>query len=331
MLKRCILGLLCLSLCSSVSAAGLSLPSLAVGLGAAPKIRPVQAVPQAAPFAVIFDSRTAGVLTEAELFDVLAEFDVIHVGEKHDEALHHKVQASVLAGLHARRPDLVVGLEMLDITQQDTLDAYLDGSMSESEFAEFWKKAWGFDFAIYRPILDYAKSNGVPVRALNAPRAVVSQVARGGLDSLTPEQRALIPANVVKSEDPRYVEFLRKSFEGHGPMPPEVLEKMMLAQAVWNETMGNSVARAAEGGRPVLVVAGTGHMIFGGGIPESVRRRAPLSQKVVLPYPQDGEQVPLRDLLRELRKPGSGDRSQGDFFWLLPGSIRPRKTVHLAH
>ncbi|MFH2204021.1 MAG: ChaN family lipoprotein [Elusimicrobiota bacterium] len=319
MLKKWIQGLSLLALSSAASAAGLTLPPLAAGLGAVSKTVPAAAgVPARAPFAVIVDSRSAAVFDENRLYDILAQFDVVYAGEKHDEALHHEIQAAVLKGLHARRPDLIVGLEMLDITQQETLDRYLDGSLAEGEFAAFWKQAWGFDFALYRPILHYAKSRGVAVRALNAPRAVISQVARGGLDSLGPEQRAQIPPVIRPIRDPRYLEYVRKAFEGHGPLPPERLRRMLQAQAVWNETMAANALRAAAGGAPVLVIAGSGHMVFGAGIAESLRTRSTVSQRVVLPYPQDGEQRALRELLRELRRPDSAERGQADFFWLLP-------------
>ncbi len=302
----------------------------------------------AAPTGVILSSRTAGVLTESAFYDELSAFDIVYVGEKHDEPLHHRIQAAVLSGLHARRPGLVVGIEMLDVTQQERLDGYLDGTIPEAEFEKFWNKSWGYSFAIYRPVLAFAKANGVPVRALNAPIGVVRQVARGGLASLTPEQRALIPADIHPMEDARYIEWVKKSFEGHGPksskmvkrmmedapylvwvkeivegqgsMPPERMKRMMEAQTVWNETMADSLLAAArEADGPVLVIAGTGHMIFDAGIAESVRHRAALAQRVVLPYPQSGEQIPLADLLRELRSPGSPERRQGDYFWLLPG------------
>lgn len=275
-----------------------------------------------APTGVILSSRTAGVLTEPAFYDELSAFDIVYVGEKHDEPLHHRIQAAVLEGLHARRPGLIVGIEMLDVTQQDKLDGYLDGTIPETEFEKFWNKSWGYPFAIYRPILAFAKANGVPVRALNAPIGVVRQVARGGLASLSPEQRALIPAVLHPMEDARYLEWVKKSFEGHGPMPPERMKNMMEAQTVWNETMADSLlwaAREAEG--PVLVIAGTGHMIFDAGIVESVRHRAAPAQCVVLPYPQSGEVRSLPDLLRELRRPGSPERREGDYFWLLPGPL----------
>jgi uncharacterized iron-regulated protein len=300
-------------LLASPAAAGWTLqtPKAILKTVAAPPI--FQAAPVAAPTAVIVDSATAGVLNEAQLYSRLATADIVYVGERHDYAPHHRVQAAVLAGLHRQRPNLVVGLEMIPHTRQAELDDFLSGQMSEADFATFWNTIWGFDYKLYKPIFDYARAHNVPMRALNAPRDVITQIARGGLTSLTPQQRAQLPAVVAPIRDPRYLAYVREAFAGHGPMPPDVLARMFEAQAAWNETMAEQVLKV---GQPVMVVAGSGHMLFSAGIAESVRNRRAASQRVVLPYPGDGQGGTLADLLRELRGPQAPDAA--DFYWLLP-------------
>ena len=91
----------------------------------------------------------------------------------------------------------------------------------------------------------------------------------------------------------------------------------MEAMAAWNETMGQSAADALAQG-PVLIIAGSGHMIFRAGINESLSRRAAAVSAVVLPYPQDGEHRPVPDLIKELQDPASKDIALGDYFQLLP-------------
>ncbi len=300
-------------------AAAFSLPAPAAFLKLSAPTPVIQGAAKSAPKSVVVAAPSGAVLDENSLFDRLAAADFIYVGEQHDQALHHKVQAAVLAGLHARNGNVVVGIEMFPAENQSILDDFQSGALSESEFAGHWNRIWGYPYEIYKPIFDYALANNVPVKALNAPRAVISQIARGGMSSLTPEQRAKLPAVVNPIRDSRYREYVRRAFEGHGPMPPEQMAKMFEAQAAWNETMAENAMAAASGG-PVLVVAGTGHMMFGAGIAESVGNRVSASQKVVLPYPLDGESRPLAELLRELQAPDSPAIETGDYFWLLPGS-----------
>lgn len=308
-------------LSSSLFAAPLGAPPASPilrSLGEAPA-PPAPLAQAAAPAAaVIVESAGAGLLSEAELFDRLALKDIVYVGERHDQALHHRVQLAALKALHGRRPGLRLGLEMLAAEQQPVLDDYLAGRVSEAEFAGFWSKNWGYDFTLYRPVLDFAKANGVPVFCLNAARELVRQTARGGLGSLTPAQRARLPASVAQTADARYLAYVKKSLAEHGPMDPVREGRMLEAQAVWNETMGDNAAAAAGRETPLLVLAGSGHMLYSAGVPESAARRKRLSQAVLLPYPLDGEEKPLPELLQALRRQGSEEIVLGDYFWLLP-------------
>lgn len=238
---------------------------------------------------------------------------VVYVGEKHDEAADHLAQRDVLLALLSRGRRVVVGLEMLDAAQQGELDGWLSGAVSDADFSAYWKKAWGFPFELYKPLLEACRDNHVPVRALNAPISVIGQIARGGLASLSPAQRAFLPARVRQTDDADYLAFIKESIVGHAGAGSAEEARMLEAMAAWNETMGKAVADAASSGATVLVAAGEGHMLYKAGIPESARRRAPLSQAVILPYPQDGQARPLADLLHAL---SGADGRLADYFWL---------------
>lgn len=292
----------------------------AVGPLKAPAPPLVRGAAQSAPQAVVVEAPSGAVIAQDDLFDRLARSAVVYAGEKHDEALHHLVQLEVLKGLHARRPGLVVGLEMVDRESQPVLDDWQAGRMSDADFAAYWQKAWGFDYALYEPVLSYAKANRIPVRGLNAPISLVVKVYKGGLASLTPSERARLPSRISPISSPDYLDYATRAMtEGHGTVTPERLARMLEAQQTWNETMGESVISALADGAPlVFVVAGSGHMVFRSGIAESVDRRAALPQSVVLPWPDGGGRAPLSDLLRGLRDPAEGRLKLADFFWLLP-------------
>ena len=239
------------------------------------------------------------------LFSELALARIVYVGETHDDAAHHALQALVLRESAARRP-VFLGLEMLDVTRQGDLDAYLSGRLGEAEFAELWRKAWGFPFELYRPLLEAARAAGVPVRALNAPSDIVRQVARAGLASLSPEQRRLLPDEIRPISDPRYLAWVRRALNQHGPLDPEREARALEAMAVWNETMAESVLEGLRSGRSAVVAVGMGHVLYRAGIAESVRSRACVPQSVLLPYAAGNE------------GPSDEERAQADYFWLLP-------------
>ena len=301
----------------------MDLSALAVAAGLAgftpaPVPTPRAAVAQhAIPAEVVVVASPSGALADWGAFaDGLMSARVIAVGEKHDEASHHAVQAKVLSAIAERDQNIVVGLEMVSQDQQAALDDYYSGKLSETEFAAWWKKAWGFDYSIYKPIFDAARAKKIKIFGLNAPIALVKAVAKKGLSGLTPEQRAALPSSIQESSDDRYRAFVKDSLSGHG-LPPEAMARMIEAQAVWNETMGEKTAALAASSR-VLVIAGQGHMLWRAGIPESASRRGAGSTAVVLPYPLDGESLPIPDQLKRLRDRSNGELAMADDFVLIP-------------
>ena len=285
-----------------------------------PAVVPGAPVPSATSNAVptVVARQGARLTGWADYLNALSAAQVVAVGEKHDEARHHQVQAEVVRELAARGRPVTVGLEMVSTDDQPVLDAFLSCAMSEADFSAWWDKAWGYPYAIYKPIFDAARAAQLPVAGLNVPRPLIKEVARKGLTGLTPADRAKLPAFILDSDDAHYRAYVERSLDDHGPMPPARRANMREVQAVWNEAMGEKAAALAASGRLVVVVAGQGHMLYGGGIPESAARRGARTALVVLPYPLDGGAMPLPDQLRALQDPASTDIALGDYFRLLP-------------
>ncbi len=272
----------------------MNLSSLALAFGVAwtPVTVPVPlVVPVGAEISApaVFDNSGAA-RTWDELLNSLASARVVAVGEAHDDLEHHKIQAETLTALAARVP-LTVGLEMVAAEDQAILDAFMSGATPENDFAAWWENNWGYDFALYKPIFDAARAKGIAVRGLNAPRSVVKAVTKKGLAGLTASERGRIPSVILESSDSRYRNYVREGVSGHGA-PPEAVARMIEAMSVWNETMGENVAKLVAEGKFVLVIAGQGHVYYNAGMLESAARRGAGSTKVLLPWsaaPQSGD------------------------------------------
>ncbi len=109
---------------------------------------------------------------------------------------------------------------------------------------------------------------------------------------------------------------MKDALSGHG-LPPDAMARMIEAQAVWNETMGAKTAELAAESR-VLVIAGQGHMLWRAGIPESAARRGAGPAAVVLPYPLDGQVLPIPDQLKRLRDASVGELPMAERFRSCP-------------
>ncbi|MDT8287951.1 MAG: ChaN family lipoprotein, partial [Elusimicrobiales bacterium] len=244
--------------------------------------------------------------------EMIAASDVVYVGESHDQKFAHLAQLEALKILaSARKNKVAVGFEMLNSGLQPVLEKYAAGKISEKEFLESadWKKEWGFDFGLYKPLFDYIRKNKLKAAALNVPRAVIKKIARGGMGSLSPGEKRTLPEKVEINRDPLYVSYLRSTYGGHGDNPMAKVitwDNYLLSMAAWNEGMADSAVKAMKKhkGYAMLVVAGNGHIVYNAGIPFSIKTRMP-GLKHLSVYTEDLEKAedfredpsPLADLV----------------------------------
>lgn len=207
----------------------------------------------------------------------LAANRVVFVGEMHDHYGHHLNQLAILQALQQRNPNLAIGVEWFQQPFQSVLNDYLAGKISESELlnrSEYYGR-WGYDYRLLRPVMAFAKAKHLPVIALNAPVELTRKVAKGGLEALTPAERAQLPP-VIHPAEAAYRARLEKAFAAH-PQDNKQFEHFLLVQRIWDETMAGNIAHylQAHPQQPMVVFAGTGHISHGAGVPQDLARQVP--------------------------------------------------------
>jgi uncharacterized iron-regulated protein len=229
------------------------------------------------------------------LIERVADKRVVYVGESHDQYQHHLNQLAVIEGLHARDPNLAIGLEFFFQPFQPVLDRYIAGEIDEAQLlreTEYFER-WRFDYRLYRPIFRFAREQGIPLIALNLEREITEQVGREGMDSLSESQRARLPSEIDSSNE-AYEERLRAVFDRHPPREGREFDHFLQVQLLWDEAMAERTAdwlqKHPEG--RMVVLAGVGHLIYGQGIPDRVQRRLPVSSAVILNMNMAGELAP---------------------------------------
>jgi len=223
-----------------------------------------------------------GLIGEAEVANAAAGAAYVLVGEAHDSACDHEMQAALLEALAANGSPPLVGLEMVAVNQQDVLDRFGDGSIDLAELPDAldWRNNWGVDFAIYEPIFATARRWGLPLLGLNLPRGLVRDVARLGVEGLPPEERARLPE--IVPPPPEQEAMLRESWEahagqGHAGGGEEGFRRFVLVQSLWDSQMAAAAIswRRALGREPVAILAGAGHVVHGWGIAWRLRAMEP--------------------------------------------------------
>ncbi|MDA0373428.1 MAG: ChaN family lipoprotein [Planctomycetota bacterium] len=213
--------------------------------------------------------------------DDVAASDVVFVGEEHDNDVGHLQHYQLLRMVHARRPDLVLSMEMFERDVQDVLDRYLRGEIDEAAFLAD-SRPWGNYRTHYRPMVEYAKRHGLPVIAANCPTPLARQVAKEGVAAAAGNPNA---AAETSSPKDAYWDAFQAAMSGHGGVDEKTIYSFYQAQCLKDDTMAESILAAREGRDPaplVFHVQGKFHGDEGLGAAARVSWRAPDLRCIVL-------------------------------------------------
>lgn len=201
----------------------------------------------------IWSARAGAFVSEERLLRELGEAHYVLLGETHDNADHHALQARIVRGLGPA----TVGFEMLDET------APLD---STEAIERHWSQSGWPDFAIYRPIFTAAQSVGAEVVASHPTRAQVREVARGGLDKLPEDRRNALrlDAEMPQALLDDLAKELTEAHCGHGHAG--MIAGMTAAQQLKDAWMAEALEKAGALG-PAVLIAGAGHVRNDRGVP----------------------------------------------------------------
>ncbi|MCK5680659.1 ChaN family lipoprotein [bacterium] len=229
-------------------------------------------------------------LTQPELFDLLAKERIIFVGEGHDNIYDHQVELEVVKNLFQRFPErLAVGFEMLAHLNQDKVDLWLNGDLSDEFFIRLFAEDWSVaEYAYYREIFTFLKKNKIPVIALNVSRQekmkfMQEMMASGKNSSSSSEQKKSAPVIA----DPYQEEALQAMFKGHTEGHGDVSMFLKVHQ-LWEDTMADNIynylRNPAGSGKLLVVIAGGFHVAHGYGLPRRVFQRTKANYSTLLTH-----------------------------------------------
>ena len=220
----------------------------------------------------------------AQTVEEISNARVVLVGETHTRYDHHLIQLEILKQLFQESPELALGVEWFQQPFQKHLDTYVAGDITEKEMLELTEyfERWRYDYRLYRPIIQYAREHNIPIIALNASRELTRALSESGFDDLSAELEAQLPESYDWS-DKEYEKRLRSVYESHPDYPGE-FEDFLRGQLTWDESMAERAAEYLEANpdRRMLILAGSGHIAYGSGIPNRIKRRTDVKQFSIL-------------------------------------------------
>jgi uncharacterized iron-regulated protein len=266
------------------------------------------------------------------MMDVLSGGRVIYVGETHNNIHSHRMQLEIIRDLSRRYPGrIAVGMEMFREPQQESLDLWTAGKLSEPAFLKEskWFENWSSDFGYYREIMDFARDSGIDVVALNPPIELQRAYGMSPAEDMDPLLTADLPS--IDSSDPYHRAMVAAYYGSH--QGGEGMEAAFLrVQLLWEEHMAERITEylgSPRGeGKIMVVLAGGTHVQYGFGIPKKVLRRMPLPYYVVLPanISSPEEEPEGEHLYVDVEIPEIPLLS-GDFIWAVPYDLLEESRV----
>ena len=255
----------------------------------------------------ILSGQTGQPLSLDEAMADLKSVNLVFVGESHTSAAHHAIQLQIIEALNQHHQGVAVAMEMFSTPYQAVLEKWRLGELDETAFLEksHWYANWRFPFELYRDILVYVQYHGLPLYGINVPFHIPAKISTGGIDSLLPEDQVWLPKKIDTTHT-AHREYVQKIFARHQIKGRNNFEYFYEAQCVWEDGMAAAIAMNLDD-RPMVVLAGNGHIVQKFGIPERVGRRTDADY-------------------RTLYLVGSGGRARlgdGDYIWITQRTPHP--------
>ena len=250
----------------------------------------------------------------------MAGKEVVFVGESHDDLTGHHVELELLSRAFAAygaegstaRP-VTLSLEMFERDVQYVVNEYLQDQITEDQFRKSGRP-WPEYETDYRPMIEFAKEQGLAVVAANAPRRYANRVTRLGREALldlSPQALASLPPLPYGMPSDLYREQFQmamveamQEMRDRCPMPPAMARAMnpdsapatmpmrshamesdpLNAQALWDASMAYSISQHLMHKPDALVLhmVGSFHVEQGTGTPEHLARYRPGTSTMIV-------------------------------------------------
>lgn len=231
----------------------------------------------------IVDLASGRSITRAQLVERARGSDYVLLGELHDNPHHHARRGELIAAL---APAAEVVAEHLPRGSTMVIDGSLLASL---EAAGFDAKGWRWP--LHEPLFAAIARAGLRLTGGNAPRDLARRVAREGEAAQPPELRAVLPALGAPAREALDADLVR----GHcGQLAGTRLDAMRAAQRVRDASMWLAMRDArSRGARPVVLVAGNGHVRRDYGMAQLIAAAEPTARVLSVAFVEPGDVAEL--------------------------------------
>ena len=224
--------------------------------------------------------------------EALAKADFLLLGEVHDNPIHHRSQARIIARLNSRfgwrqrdqrGPVLSVVMEHIRADQQPALDELARAARQAGRRptpadvfkALDWAKSGWPAQGMFEPVMDAILDGGIPLLAGDPGRTIVRKVAREGLSTLASGETSRLGLDIPLAA-PLQAALLDELSASHcGLMPKAAFVGLADAQRYRDARLARATVDAARLHGHTILLAGNGHVRSDRGVPWYLHRFTP--------------------------------------------------------
>ncbi|KAE9628256.1 ChaN family lipoprotein [Parasedimentitalea maritima] len=223
---------------------------------------------------------------------LLAAADVVILGEVHDNAAHHQIQADIL---NALSPKAVVW-EMITQTQAAVLSGIdLKDATRVSAQLDWGNSGWP-EFELYAPV--FAAATGAQQFGGLVPRAQAGEVMERGAANFFGDDAALFGLDQRLSEAEQQAREADQLSNHCNALPAEMLPMMVEFQRLRDAALAKATLQALKAtGGPVAVITGNGHARKDRGMPVYLTQARPDLSVVTVGQSENGQVAGAFDLV----------------------------------
>ncbi len=213
------------------------------------------------------------------IISLISKKRAIFIGENHPVFSNHISELEIIKGVYEKNKNITIGMEIFQKPFQKYIDDYINGKIDEITFllkTQYYKR-WGYDYRLYKPIIDFAKGHKIRIIALNAPSEIIEKVSKYGLKGLSEDEIRKLPE--IDFSNIKYKNLLRNIFKMHEKR--KNFTYFYESQLIWDETMADTAYKNMND-KNIIVLAGNGHLRYGYGIPSRFQRRSKIKPVVIL-------------------------------------------------
>lgn len=236
------------------------------------------------PSSMIMESRIFVLKNKQEiswpqLISILKRNEVVLLGEKHDEALHHLMQSQVIYALYSGVENQVIGFEQFSYSKAsyrfDSAQRISDQLKSIAKGLN-WKRSGWPEWSIYEPVFEAGMRTHSRMVGLDLSQKDLEGLKAGRLDGFDKAllrqvsfEEGLKPPKLMKELKDELIKMHPKEVK------PEVLEKMQRIQRARDLQMALQIEKQLNGGVRLVGIMGLGHTRKDRGVPYYLRKLRP--------------------------------------------------------